>query len=312
MKRFVVTVTAYILALGLIVSSVNWLYVSMGEDDPYGVSAYKQMPDNIQVCNLGSSHGRRGFDYSGHPDIVSFNFAFTAQSLTYDYRILYNYQDHLAPGCVVYIPVSYFSFFGKSETELADFMSKNERYYHILPRELIREYDLLSYFCTVVFPAVGAGTDMFKVFLGGNGEPEQDITLITADTIDLENAARSAYRRHLVDDRQDENGDLLLLEDEVQSLYAIIELCKEIGARPVLVTTPYLAEYTDLVLENQPEFLPYFYSLVQKVSEDTQTPYWDYAFDQRFQHDYSLFMDSDHLNKSGALSFTEILLRETR
>ena len=105
---------------------------------------------------------------------------------------------------------------------------------------------------------------------------------------------------------------MLLLEEEVQSLYAIIELCKEIGAIPVLVTTPYLAEYTDLVVENQPEFLPYFYSLVKKVSEDTETPYYDYAFDQRFQHDYSLFKDSDHLNQYGALVFTEILLQETK
>lgn len=310
MKKFVITITAYTLALCLIVASINCLYVSMDNADSYGIRPFEQMPYDIQVCNLGSSHGRRAFDYSGQTDLVTFNFAFTAQSLSYDYRLLYHYQDHLARGCVVYIPVSYFSFFGKSETELADFKSKNKRYYHILPKELIREYDFLTYVCTVVFPAVGAGTEMLKVFFG-KADAGRDITLITADTIEIDNYARNAYKRHLVTDRQDENGNLIYRDDEVEALYSIIALCKEIGAIPILVTTPYLAEYTDQVTINQPEFLPYFYSLVQQVAEETQTPYWDYAFDERFQKDYSLFMDADHLNKAGALTFTEILLRET-
>lgn len=312
MKKFLLTVAAYFLILGTLVGILNFAYISLDTADSYDIARFDTMPEQIQVCNLGSSHGRRALDYSGLDTISGFNFAFTAQSLDYDYRLLTHYQDRLAPGCLVIIPVSYFSFFGKDETQLADFASKNERYYNILPRGLIKEYDFLTYLCTVPFPAVGAGTDMFKVLQGGSSGAEEDITLITADTIDVAQNARNAYQRHLGAQRRDESGDLLLLEGEVQALYDIIGLCREIGAVPVLLTTPYLAEYTDLVTENAPDFLPYFYSILEQVSQDTGTPYYDYAFDPRFRDAYSLFMDADHLNQAGARYFTELFLEELR
>ena len=39
-------------------------------------------------------------------------------------------------------------------------------------------------------------------------------------------------------------------------------------------------------------------------------PYYNYAFDDRFYKDYSLFVDADHLNKNGALKFVDILIQQ--
>lgn len=312
MKKFIITIAAYFLILGTLVCGINGLYILKDDTDPLDVERFEAMPDTLHICNLGSSHGRLAFNYSETPDVGAFNFALSAQTLSYDYRMLSHYQDRLAEGCVVFIPVSYFSFFGHDETELADFESKNERYYHLLPRELIKEYDLITYLCTVPFPAVGAGTNAIKVFLPKEPASNTGTTIRTADMIDIAENGHSAYWKHLVHNRQDADGNLIFQETELEALYDIIALCKSIGAVPILVTTPYLAEYTDQVLKNMPEFLPYFYSIIDQVSKDTDTPYYDYAFDDRFQHDYSLFRDADHLNKTGALLFTSILLEEVQ
>lgn len=312
MKKFLITISAYFLVLGMIISVINGLYIVMDTSDSHGVAHYKTMPDEIQICNLGSSHGRYSFEYSHLQEVPAFNFAFTAQSLSYDYRLLTNYRDHLAQGCIVLIPVSYFSFFGKDETELDDFVSKNERYYHILPKKLIKNYDMMTYLYTVKFPAVGAGTDAVKVILGRLKHTQEDVTQRTADMIDVKYDAYSAYQRHFVTNRRNDDGELILMEEEVQALRNIIDLCKEIGATPVLVTTPLLSEYTDQVLTREPEFLPRFYDIIDQVVSDTGAVYYDYAFDSRFQNDYSLFMNADHLNKSGAMLFTDIILEDIR
>jgi len=306
MKKFIITIASYFLIMGIIVSLINVAYISQEASDVYDTKRYKNMPYGIEVCNLGSSHGVYAFSYDEKPELSTFNFAFTAQTLSYDLRILQHYQDHLAEGCVVFIPVSYFSFFGQDEITEPGFLSKNERYYQILPRKLIKEYSFMTYLYTVVMPAVGAGTNIVKVFFGRQQEePDR-----AADMLDVKQYAAAAYDRHLGEHRRDRERNLLIVEEEVQALYDIIALCKKIGAVPIMVTTPYLAEYTDTVMELSPEFFPYFYSIVNKISQDTGTPYLNYAFDERFRNDYNLFLDSDHMNKRGAHLFTGILLDE--
>ena len=123
--------------MALLISGINLLYVANNDKDSLDVKRFDTMPETIDVCNLGSSHGRSSFYYINHPGIQSFNFAFTAQSLSYDYRLLAYYQDRLTEGSIVFIPISYFSFFGIDETELSDFVAKNKRYYPILPASAV-------------------------------------------------------------------------------------------------------------------------------------------------------------------------------
>ena len=298
--------------MALLISGINLLYVANNDKDSLDVKRFDTMPETIDVCNLGSSHGRSSFYYINHPGIQSFNFAFIAQSLSYDYRLLAYYQDRLTEGSIVFIPISYFSFFGIDETELSDFVAKNKRYYPILPKNYIKEYDFISYLCTVPFPAVGAGTNMISAFLKKNEPSDNANTVYTTNAADAAENASGAYWRHLVNNRQDENGNLILQDGEVQAVYDIIDLCRSKNAIPILVTTPFLQEYTDYVMQQRPDYLPYFYDIVNRISEDTNTPYLDYAFDERFKNDYSLFKDCDHLNENGAILFTDIVLNDIK
>lgn len=71
---------------------------------------FAKVPDDLELVNLGSSHGACAFSYDVIPQLKAFNFALSAQHLVYDYGFLKLYTPNLARKCVVLIPVSYFSF----------------------------------------------------------------------------------------------------------------------------------------------------------------------------------------------------------
>lgn len=138
------------------------------------------------------------------------------------------------------------------------------------------------------------------VLMGRSQNNPDELWQWTADEIDVVEDSNAAYSRHLVIDKRDENGRLIHNEEEISALYEMIAICKEIGATPILVTTPFLSEYTDRVQEGAPEFGDEFYGIIDQVIKDTGVEY----------HDYSLFVDSDHLNEEGALVFTNILINK--
>ena len=98
--------------------------------------------------------------------------------------------------------------------------------------------------------------------------------------------------------------------EAIEALYGMIELCHEIGAVPILITTPLLNEYNDIIKQRDAKFYDDFYSLVHEVSDKTGTRYYDYSHDERYVDNHELFIDSDHMNLRGSRIFTDNLLRE--
>ena len=128
--------------------------------------------------------------------------------------------------------------------------------------------------------------------------------------IDVKQNAMGAYKRHLVDNKLDADGERILNQQEVDALYEMLSICKDIGAIPVLVITPYLAEYPREVQNGFPVFLEEFYSLLTQIVVENDVQIFDYSNDTRFSEAYHLFMNADHLNKTGARYFTNILCEE--
>ena len=139
MKKFIEKIVISAVILSMCVVGINTLYVKAEAKCFSDVHKFKNDPEHIEICNTGSSHGYNGFCYEDINE-ESFNFALTSQSLIYDDRILNNYQDSLSDDTIVFIPVSYFSFYGMAEDLQPDFESKNQRYYHFLPKDLIMDY----------------------------------------------------------------------------------------------------------------------------------------------------------------------------
>lgn len=256
----------------------------------------------INIGNLGSSHGAYDFDYTDikNRGYICFNFANTSQSYDYDYAILKEYGQYMVDGSVLFIPVSYFSFNNEvvNDTE-AEAMSV--RYYHFLSPENIPNYDPYVDLITNRLPILSAGKDILKLF------PKLE-TALTAhasnDGIDVEEFARKAQERY---SRHFDNKEEYFMPERIEELYAIINYCKENQITPVLITTPFSQYYTDQVSQ---EFLQEFQQTVTKIASDTGVNYYDYSHDERFHANLEYFSDSDHLNETGALYFTNILWDE--
>ena len=136
MKKFILKL---ILFSGLILGSLillNFLYV---RTEAYrtmnDMEKFYNVPDNLEIVNVGSSHGLYAFDYS-ELSLKGFNFALNSQNLFYDFQLLKQYQNHMIRGTtIVLISVSFFSLsFDLADAEL---MKRDQRYYRILDTGLI-------------------------------------------------------------------------------------------------------------------------------------------------------------------------------
>lgn len=312
MKRFIKNILIFAVIISIITALISFIYVKRHGLDPYGPEKFAAIPNTIQICNFGTSHGMLAFNYEDFEDeYACFNFGLSSQSLSYDYRLFQYYGDRIVEGAVVFIPVSYPSLFGIEESSKSGFWSKNNRYYTILPPSLIKEYNLMSDIYVRLFPALMTNTgNLIKTLLGIK---IKDTTWQgTAANIDIAADALRGFDEHVGDRATyyDDDGNRIENQEEIGALYALVRGCQEKGAIPVLITTPFLREYTATIKENAPDFYDHFYSVIDRVVRDTGVEYYDYAFDERFANEYSWLRDTTHLNKEGARNFTNIVMEE--
>lgn len=313
MKRFLVTVFVYLTILGAIIFSINWIYVEKTHD----ANKFDYVPSDIEICNLGSSHGLYGYNYQDiEDDYTCFNFALNSQSLSYDERILEYYQKNLSPGGVVVVDISFFSPWGYPENDKEDFESKNQRYYEILPPNMIKEYDLYTDLMIYRFPSLNAGIQSVFHTIIKDTNKDAEIPLSYPEINDVTNVSTlqkdvtAACKRHIFQNRRNENGELFLNEEETQALSQIAEICRKRNVTPIFVTCPYLKEYTDEIGRQDSDFYNQFYDWIYTTSNELGVDYYDYSLDERFIYDYSLFFNGDHMNSAGATKFTDILYEE--
>lgn len=307
MKKLICKVICAALLALAVVLPVNAVYKNktQGED---GTAKFRDVPNGITISNCGSSHGG-DFVYSDLEGYVCFNFALSSQSLTYDYRILSYYEDRLAEGGIMFIPISYFSLLGIDETERESFESINKRYYKFLPKEYIKEYNLQTDFLVEKFPALSAYEELFLKLM--EPDQEQSETNITPeDHADyVKQSAQAATDRHLNIMKPD--GELIINNAEIDAVHQIIALCKRKNITPVLITTPFSKEYNDAIESSVPDFRKEILeNLMEEISISEKVAYYDYSHDERFYQNYDWFMDADHLNVDGGRAFVDIVMKE--
>ena len=258
--------------------------------------------DDVKIANVGSSHGAYDFTYDELTEegYSCFNFGNVSQTYQYDLALLKEYGSHLEKGCVLFIPVSYFSFNNETVNE-TEAQALSVKYYHCLSPKNIPDYDLFTDIVTNRLPVLSAGEDLLKLL------PDLNLSLIVfaqEDGIDEAEFANRAAQRF---DRHFNNKETYFLPEREEQLLSLIAYCKEHAITPVLITTPFSSYYNGLVPNS---FLNDFYNTVNRVSSDTGVSYYDYSHDERFYDNLSLFSDSDHLNEEGAAYFMEILENE--
>ncbi len=305
MKKLISKILILLFSSLIVLITYNHLYQSIRFRDlsPYSTDKYLDIPYNIQLCNFGSSHGVFGFDYSScSEEYTTFNFALLSQSLSYDYRILQQYEDHLADNGTMFIVISYFSF-GLDEESESDFMVKNERYYTFLNSRNIKQYDLLTDIKHKYFHAFFENPETAVAYILKAGKKGSSYEHYAAD-VDYLGDAKKAYSRH---HHADDTDNIIVLKDEEDALLGMLEICRKHQIRPILVTTPYRKEYNDLFSES---YLSSFYTEVKSICNISEAEYYDYSHDERFTLSNEYERNADHLSSEGAKVFTDILINE--
>ena len=304
MIRFIKKSIIFVLILTLILGYINHRYINT---DKYksmnSTDKFSNVPDNIEVANLGTSHAQYAFVYD-EIDQVGFNFAMPAQRLYYDDKIFEKYINNFKEGSTLIIPVSYISFYLGYDNE--NFDEFNKMYYSILPAKDIKNLTLSNYLKYKALPILTAESNIKYAFIKDTTIykpkvtyndytiPEEEMVLESIDTAG----------RHLEFIKEGEKDK----EEFVAILDNIIKRCLENNIRPVLATTPFTKYYNEHFSDEfYSEFKDTIYDLLEKYQG---VEYLDYSHDPRFIPEY--FFDSSHLNITGARYFTEIILEDIK
>lgn len=299
MKLFFKKLSLLLLVCVLIAGTANLaFYLIKGSFVPANVKRFLNAPKQIQVANLGSSHGQNSFSYIHHPDISAVNLAFGYQTLDQDERVLENYIDRFAEGATLYIPISSFSLIAVPSTR-SDILALNRRFYYFMRRDLILDFSWREWLA-----AMSPGL-FYPSWLADhwNTDEFEEAGSRTTDPTSAKSDAETTLAGHILMYRKD--GGYSLRQENVDCLTRMVSLCQERGVTPVLITTPFLREYNDLI---PGDFLAMQLSFLNAFSAEHGIAYLDYSRDARFIDRYDLFINSTHLNDQGALIFSDLVL----
>ena len=286
---------------GLILSSLvllNFLYV---RTEAYrtmnDMEKFCHVPDNLEIVNVGSSHGLYAFDYS-QSSLRGFNFALNSQNLFYDFQLLKQYQNHMIRGTtIVLISVSFFSLsFDLADAEL---MKRDQRYYRILDTGLIEGSTPENLLRFKLLPVLSAGSMLIRIFQDKPADTFLELSTNRLDYGELEVEAKETAVRHL--SYIEMNG----FDRGISLLKEIIVFCQQLELKPVLITTPFTEYYTKYFPES---VLDEFYRVVYSIANEFTIPYFDYSRDPYFWKSPELFIDDDHLNSIGRIIYTKMVV----
>ncbi len=274
-----------------------------------GLGKYRSIPQNIELLNLGNSHEEAGILYKDNIDILGYNLALASQPFEYDYYVLDYYSSYLKDGATIIIPISYFDWnYNYEKLFMSDISVYNERYYSILDKEHIMNYELKKDILYNRFPLLTAGKNMKYIFEDVEWSKNSVNTNIVED---VEKVASWKYESWV--------NDVMLLDDENSSkikkknidyLKKTIDYCYEKGYTPVLVSLPVTSNLTDKFSE---QFKDEFKETTKNILKSyPELKYFDYSTDSKFSNNLSYFSDADHLNTNGANAFSKQLFQDLK
>lgn len=309
MKKFILNIIIMLVISISVVVLINEVYTMIRPVDARGLEKFNNLPDKFDIVNVGSSHGQMSFNYSSIDGIMDCaNLGVSSQTYEYDYRLLDYYSDRINENTIVIIPYSFFSLTCESEQDRADFESHNRYYYNILPKEYIIEYDYYSAIIEGLPVLVAYDTllDSMKDAILGDGRGENLLT-----SVPMEDDANEFVKKHIVEKRNSD-GTWDITQSQYDSLIGCIDLCKEKGARVILVTTPMIDLVTIKSDEQAKEFRIWFYNQIDAICEEKKVEYLDYSCYKGISDNYDLFVDAHHLNKEGSILFSTVFFEKIK
>lgn len=293
------------------IKKTNWYRNTIPNIENYpGDRWYRNhLERNYDVVNLGSSSAVFCFDYDGL-DVKAFNWALKPQSMEYSFKVLKQYFSILKQNGIVLIPFSPFS--GLSVTgKWAE--CANDKYYHILDKTLIENYESVAK--RRQHPFLSMRLQSIKRLI-------RDVPLSSMYTYDIQCKTKDEFEKSAKNwinlwmrqfDIADLNAPLSYENMEgrksrLKIVKDMITFCQERDLEPVIVLPPThetLNRYftSDFVRNYITSFLDELNSPKVKVL--------NYLANSKFTKD-EYFRDAYFMNKEGAKAFTRQVLSDIK
>jgi len=270
----------------------------------------KDIPHNLEICNLGSNPGKFAFEYDDTL-LKGENWAIGPQSLSYDFRVLKNYFSYLQDGGTVLIAIAPLS---SCLTDYKDDRT-NAKYYPFLDTSLIINYATSLNLRYLQFPILFAPKAVkflirdipsdTRFLLSTNPMNSAEIE---QDAINWINGWKNQFSITDMSSKIVSEENQSAIEYNTNLLSEMIEFCTVRNLKPILVLPP----VTKALRSKFPEiFLElYVYSFIRN-SNTQHIKVLDYFNDERFT-DNGLYFNSFFLNSKGRRLFTNSVLLDIK
>ncbi len=272
---------------------------------------YERLQRNADILCLGSTQAKNAIDFKLIKDVKGFNLAVCPETIYYDFQVLKNYHSYLKKNGTILLVLTPFSFAkDKFRNELGSKTYKNIRYYPILHRALIDNFDINLYNKWVVHPSkitFGAFKYYFRdvVVASWMQIKNNPDTLEQSTQVCQERLGKWMKEFHMTDLNPSN-----ILEETKEAIRWNVELLKEMktfveerGYKVIIAIPPYPQEMTSLLPIELVEYL-----LFEPIRQ-TGIPFISYYGKKEWlsrDNYYHGFL----LNASGRKLFTEEILSE--
>ena len=248
---------------------------------------------DLEVVNLGTGFGYYDFIYD-NLDVKAFNFALTQQTLLDDFLILNNYSSKLKSRCKVLIVLPVFILLADKKS----FLNIAERYYSVLPEEVVKKYTEKSYSDYLKNETSEYEKKYLKLMERSKEEIEEE----------SEWAVKSWIKQlGIISFGSGEMTKELesVIEENKKVLYDMILFCKANNFEPIIVVPPMCSILTDRIGENFLE--THFYNPLKKVVT-SDIVILDYLKDEKYVN-WNMYGWPGFLLEDSAKIFTRDVLR---
>ncbi len=293
MKRFIKQTLAFLIPVLAIALLLEVLLRQIPNDFALKRSQIELHKDSIETLLLGSSHTMYGLN----PEYFSestYNLGHVSQTIDMDYELLKTYLKDLPKLKTVVLRLSYTTLH-----EQLRYGSESWR---------LKDYSL--YYDLKVSSKLKHKSEVLSVKLKNNLTRLKDYYINHDDMIIAEPSGWASFDQEQVDKPLNEVGliaakkhtakDNSLVEENIQFLENIVQLCKAEGVNVLLVTMPAHNSYSDNLNQSQ-------LKLVLQAGKKMETSYDNCQYLNLLNAENFTnadFYDGDHLNSRGAMKLS--------
>jgi hypothetical protein len=321
-RRLLVKALVFVLVFAVPLLAVNHLYkeTSFYKTELNDRGRMLGLPQGTTLLVLGDSHERDGFVFDsvsegtaeGASEGAAYNLAIGSQSPYYDFALLRENADRLAPGAVVLLPVSLYTL----ETDFPRFYDRiggayNSRYYSILRDKTgIIDYSLEDDLLYNYLPVLTAKENLRYLFVDevSPSTVDEPKELTAEDLAALAKSKATSWRDEVMVPEADVALRERTVAENLNVYQEIIDFCHERGFVPVLLVSP---NTTQLIEQLGEQRIERFYSGTDALcAANPELLFLNYLQDERIVGDLANFKDADHLSSDGARLYTSLVIED--